>query len=109
MTTTRCQEDHMADMIDDILKADEEALKAKRSRLQNLAKKLAAARQSIEEVQSAVEDVLTHDGLSRAEVATTFELTAQEKRALMPARKPAAKSETETTPEQSFTGAAAAY
>ncbi|RAF76511.1 hypothetical protein DN546_31260, partial [Burkholderia multivorans] len=94
MTTTRCQEDHMADMIDDILKADEEALKAKRSRLQNLAKKLAAARQSIEEVQSAVEDVLTHDGLSRAEVATTFELTAQEKRALMPARKPAAKSET---------------
>lgn len=99
----------MTDMIDDILRADEEALKAKRSRLQNLAKKLGAARQSIEEVQSAIEDVTTHDGLSRADVAKTFELTAQEKRALMPARKPATKSETETAHEQSFTGAAAAY
>ncbi|RAC07602.1 hypothetical protein DN539_34655, partial [Burkholderia multivorans] len=79
------------------------------SRLQNLSKNIAAARQGIEEGQSAVEEFLTHEGLSRAEVATTFELTAQEKRALMPARKPAAKSETEATPEQSFTGAAAAY
>lgn len=99
----------MADMIDDILKADEEALKAKRSRLQNLAKKLTTARQSIEEVQSAIEDVITHDGLSRADVAKTFEMTAQEKRALMPARKPASKNEAETAPAQSFTGAPAAY
>lgn len=103
----------MTDMIDEILKADEEALKAKRARLQALAKKLTAARQAISEAQSAIEEVTAHDGLSRAEVAKTFDLTTKERRAFMPTKKAAGKSADETEPpappEQPSAGAPAAY
>ncbi|RCS91626.1 hypothetical protein CIK61_17675 [Brevibacterium aurantiacum] len=103
----------MTDMIDEILKADEEALKAKRARLQALAKKLTAARQAISEAQSAIEEVTTHDGLSRAEVARTFDLSSQERRAFMPtkksAEKPAGDAEPSTPTEQPSAGSPAAF
>lgn len=98
----------MADMIDEILKADEEALKAKRVRLQTLAKKLTTARQSINEAQTAVEEVLAQDGLSRSEVAKTFGLTSPERRVLIPAKKNAAKDDDSTLAEQPSEGLPAA-
>lgn len=99
----------MADMIDEILKADEEALKAKRARLQTLAKKLTTARQSITEAQEAIEEVTRHDGLSRADVAKTFDLTTNERRLLIPAKKAASKEDETAPTEQSFSGQPAAY
>lgn len=103
----------MTDMIDEILKADEEALKAKRARLQTLAKKITAARQAISETQAAIEEVTTHDGLSRSEVAKTFDLSSQERRAFMPTKKATEKHAGDTEPsaptEQPSAGAPAAY
>lgn len=99
----------MADMIDEILKADEEALKAKRARLQTLAKKLGSAQQTISEAQAAIEEVIAHDGLSRSDVAKTFELTPQERRVFIPAKKPAGKSDEPTPTETPLAGQPAAY
>lgn len=99
----------MADMIDEILKADEEALKAKRARLQTLSKKLDAARQAINEAQTAVAEVTSQDGLTRADVAKTFELTSQERRVLMPAKKPAVKTDEPAPVEPPTAGQPAAY
>lgn len=99
----------MADMIDEILKADEEALKAKRARLQTLSKKLTTARQTITEAQEAIEEVTRHDGLSRSDVAKTFDLTANERRLLIPAKKAVPKSDETAPPQQPFAGQPAAY
>lgn len=94
----------MADIIDEILKADEEALKAKRARLQTLAKKLTTARHAITEAQEAIEEVTRHDGLSRTDVAKTFDLTANERRLLIPAKKTAPKNDETAPNEQPFSG-----
>lgn len=99
----------MADMIDEILKADEEALKAKRARLQTLSKKLDAARQAINEARTAVTEVTSQDGLTRADVAKTFELTSQERRVLMPAKKPAVKTDDPAPVDPPTAGQPAAY
>lgn len=99
----------MADMIDEILKADEEALKAKRARLQTLSKKLTTARQAITEAQEAIEEVTRHDGLSRTEVARTFDLTTNERRLLIPAKKSEPKKEDQAPAEQPLAGQPAAY
>lgn len=99
----------MADMIDEILKADEEALKAKRARLQTLSKKLDSARQAINEAQTAVAEVTSQDGLTRSDVAKTFELTSQERRVLMPAKKSTAKTDDPAPVEHPAAGQPAAY
>lgn len=76
----------MADMIDEMLRADEEALKAKKQRLRALEKTIQAARSAIDEARSAVLDSMTHDGLSRADLARTFELTSRERALFVPSR-----------------------
>ena len=99
----------MTDMIDEILKADEEALKAKRARLQTLSKKIAAVRQTIDGAQAAIDSVITQDGLTRSDIAQTFDLTANERRLLIPAKKAAPKSDETAPSQQPFAGQPAAY
>lgn len=76
----------MADMIDQMLRADEDALKAKKQRLRALEKTIHAARAAVDEARSAVLDSMTHDGLSRADLARTFELTSRERALFVPSR-----------------------
>ena len=76
----------MPDMIDEMLRADEEALKAKKQRLRALEKTIQAARAAVGEARSAVQESMTHDGLSRSDLARTFELSSRERALFVPSR-----------------------
>ena len=91
----------MPDMIDEMLRADEEALKAKKQRLRALEKTIQAARAAVEEARSAVQESMTHDGLSRSDLARTFELSSRERALFVPSRSSTRSGAAEDTAKQS--------
>lgn len=75
------------DPIDDLLRADEEELKAKRARLRAFARSVESAREAISAAQDSAKAIASSDGLSRADIARTFDLTPAEKAVLLPTRR----------------------
>lgn len=75
------------DPIDDLLRADEEELKAKRARLRAFARSVESAREAITGAQDSAKAIASSDGLSRADIARTFDLTPAEKAVLLPTRR----------------------
>lgn len=75
------------DPIDELLKADEDELKAKRTRLRTFARSVETARESIRQAQETGEAIASSDGLSRADIARTFGLSNAEKALLLPSRR----------------------
>ena len=97
------------DPIDELLKADEEELKAKRARLRAFARSVEAAREGIRQAQTTGEAIASSDGLSRADIARTFGLSSAEKALLLPSRRGKSAGRAETLPavEQAHDGDAA--
>lgn len=91
----------MPDMIDEMLRADEEALKAKKQRLRALEKTIQAARAAVEEARSAVQESMTHDGLSKSDLARTFELSSRERALFIPSRSSTRPGTPEDTAQRS--------
>lgn len=83
--------------IEDLLKQDEEALKAKRKRLNTFAKALAEVRTATENAAAAAQQILDGGDLTRTEVARVFELSKSERSALVP---PARRRQLEPTAEE---------
>lgn len=75
-----------SDAVEALLRADEEELRAKRTRLRTFARNVEVAREAIATAQAAAAEIRTHDGVSRADLARTFELTQAERSLLTPAR-----------------------
>lgn len=75
-----------SDAVEALLRADEEELRAKRTRLRTFARNVEVAREAIATAQAAAAEIRTHDGVSRADLARTFELTPAERSLLTPAR-----------------------
>src|SRR5699024_5201040 len=75
------------DPIDDLLRADEEVLKAKRARLRAFARSVETAREAISAAQDSAKAIASSDGLSRADIARTFELSPAERAVLLPTRR----------------------
>lgn len=75
-----------SDAVEALLRADEEELRAKRTRLRTFARNVEVAREAIATAQVAAAEIRTHDGVSRADLARTFELTPAERSLLTPAR-----------------------
>ena len=75
------------DPIDDLLRTDEEQLKAKRARLRAFARSVESAREAITAAQNSAKAIASSDGLSRADMARTFDLTPAEKAVLLPTRR----------------------
>ena len=75
-----------SDAVEALLRADEEELRAKRTRLRTFARNVEVAREAIATAQAAAAEIRTHDGVSRADLAQTFELTQAERSLLTPAR-----------------------
>lgn len=71
--------------IDDLLRQDEEALKAKRKRLRAFAGALEESRSASQKTTAAAVELLDSGDLSRAELATVFQLTKGERATLIPA------------------------
>lgn len=90
------------DPIDELLKADEDELKAKRNRLRSFARSVETARESIRQAQGTGEAIASSDGLSRADIARTFGLSNAEKALLLPSRRgrSAARADVVPTVEQ---------
>lgn len=76
-----------ADPIDELLRVDEEELKAKRARLRSFARSVDSAREAISAAQDSAKAIASSDGLSRADIARTFDLTPAEKAVLLPTRR----------------------
>lgn len=75
------------DPIDALLRADEEELKAKRARLRSFARSVETAREAISAAQDSAKAIAASDGLSRADIARTFDLTPAEKAVVLPTRR----------------------
>lgn len=75
------------DMIDELLRADEEELKAKRNRLRTFARAVETVRESVRQAQETGEAIAASDGLSRADITKTFGLSSAEKALLLPSRR----------------------
>lgn len=97
------------DPIDELLKADEDELKAKRARLRAFARSVEAAREGIRQAQETGEAITSSDGLSRADIAQTFGLSSAEKALLLPARRGRSAGRADALPavEKSHDGDAA--
>ena len=75
-----------SDAVEALLRADEEELRAKRPRVRTFARNVEVPREAIAPAQAAAAEIRTHDGVSRADLARTFELTQAERSLLTPAR-----------------------
>lgn len=84
------------DLVDELLRADEEELKAKRTRLRAFSRALDTAREAIRTAQESGETITERDGLSRADMARTFGLTSAEKSLLLPTRRRSSGAEVTT-------------
>lgn len=76
-----------SDAVEALLRADEEELRAKRARLRTFARNVEVAREAIRTAQDAAAEIRKVDGVSRADLARTFELSASERSLLIPARR----------------------
>lgn len=81
------KEDRRSDAIDALLHADEQELRAKRARLRFLAQAIESARESITAAQEAAGEVREENGVSRADLARTFDLSDAERALFVPARR----------------------
>lgn len=81
------------DEIETILKADEDALKAKRARLRTLQKSVASLRTAAAEAQEAAAACLTaSDGLSKRDLSQALDLTTAERGLILRPVAPVLKS-----------------
>lgn len=76
----------MTNRIEELLKADEDALKAKRSRLTALTKAIKDARDALGEARTAAQSVMENDGLSRSGIKDAFGLSTAELALVLPGR-----------------------
>lgn len=75
------------DGVDALLRADEEELRAKRSRLRAFSRAVDAARDAIGAAQAAAVEIREKDGVSRADLGRALNLTSAEKTLLLPSRR----------------------
>lgn len=80
------KDESRSDAVEALLRADEEELRAKRARLRTFARNVEVAREAIATAQAAAAEIRAVDGVSRADLARTFELSAAERSLLTPSR-----------------------